>query len=147
MVVTRVVDGEGIEKADGGGASGPSIVRLRLTWADGQFNDEQPETAIAKTEILTKNPKFPLVQRLWFAKNKFYQVELQANERNFYHVNGKKAVANGYSMPKTYVSLRSHDAIKRPTDNQIIFWDKRVDFNTCNIMEDMSGFKSPPQRK
>ena len=95
MVVTRVVDGEGIEKADGGGASGPSIVRLRLTWADGQFNDEQPETSIAKTEILTKNPKFPLVQRLWFAKNKFYQVERLANERTFYHVNGKTAVANG----------------------------------------------------
>ena len=41
-----------IFKPDGGGASGPSIVRLRLTWADGQFSETQPETCILKTEVI-----------------------------------------------------------------------------------------------
>ena len=118
----------GVEKPDGGGASGPSIVRLRLTWADGQFSETQPETCILKTEDNSKDPKFDLGVRVLFQFSKFIPVELQANECLWYKENSKLVTEKGYRMPKCYAAVASHDTIKIPSFNKMVFFDARQKF-------------------
>lgn len=137
---------KGVFKEDGGGASGPSIVRLRLVWKDGKFNEKQPESAVLKTESNVKLRKSPFTTRLWLASNKDYPIERQAKEWAFYSTNYKDCVANGYKMPKTYCAVRSHNKIKIPGSKAIVFFDRRVNFKTCNVMEDILHHKSPPQQ-
>ena len=137
---------KGVFKEDGGGASGPSIVRLLLTWADGKFTEEQPETCVLKTEDNMKNPPYPMITRYVFHLCEWIPVELQANECNWYGLNAQIAREYGYSMPKTYCAIRSHHKIKRPSGRQITFRDARQNFRTCVIMEDMNDYSSPPQQ-
>ncbi len=137
---------EGVFKEDGGGASGPNIVRLVLTWKDGKFSEEQPETCVLKTEDNMKNPPYPMITRYVFHVCNFTQIELQANECNWYGLNSKAAVENGYSMPKTFCAVRSHHKIKRPNGRQLTFRDARQNFRTCIVMEDMKNYRSPPQQ-
>ena len=137
---------EGVFKEDGGGASGPSIIRLRLTWSDGKFTDEHPESCVLKTEDNLKDPAFPMITRLLMQACQFIMVEMQANEANWYAINHKIAVDKGYSMPKTYCAVRSHHKIKVPSGRQFVMRDSRQNFRTCIIMEDMKDYKSPPQQ-
>ena len=138
---------EGVFKEDGGGASGPNIVRLVLTWKDGKFSEEQPESCVLKTEDNMKNAPYPMITRYVFHVCNFTQVELQANECNWYKINSNVALENGYSMPKTYCAVRSHHKIKRPSMRQLTFRDSRQNFRTCIIMEDMKNHRSPPQQQ
>ena len=138
---------EGVYKEDGGGASGPNIVRVLLTWKDGKYNDDQPESCVLKSENNLIVPKEPFATRLIRNICDFISVELQANEQNWYRVNSKIAVENGYSMPRVYCTVRSHNLVKRPNARQLVVRDSRQNFRTCTVMEDLKNYKSPPQQK
>ena len=66
--------------------------------------------------------------RVLFQFSKFIPVELQANECLWYKENSKLVTEKGYRMPKCYAAVASHDTIKIPSFNKMVFFDARQKF-------------------
>ena len=63
-----------------------------------------------------------------FSSEIFIPVELQANECLWYKENSKLVTEKGYRMPKCYAAVASHDTIKIPSFNKMVFFDARQKF-------------------
>lgn len=136
----------GVEKPDGGGASGPAIKRLKLRWSAGGGVAARPATSLVKVSNHQTEHQQPMIMRLIFSLARFYFPELNANELLWYGHNCKAAVANGYSMPKCYAAVATHEEVRRPNDLEFVLCDRRVPFRTLLVLEDAGAeFKSPPQ--
>lgn len=147
----------GVEKADGGGASGPSIKRLKLKWKPGAIappgpagssgEKKPPESVVIKlSNHETEEPPGSMIIRYILAASRFHFPELNANECAWYEQNCKAAVESGYSIVKCYKALATHAKLRRPSDLAVTVCDRRVPYRTMLIMEDIGAdFKSPPQ--
>jgi hypothetical protein len=132
----------GVLKQDGGGASGPSIVRVALTWKAGTSG---PASAVLKISNNATEPALPLKTRALLVLTKLYPTELNANELLWYTSNCSAAVANGYAMPRCYAAACSFPGVKRAGNLSIVLGDGRSDFGTVLVLEDLAGFRSHAQ--
>ena len=135
----------GVEKADGGGASGPAIVRLVLQWA-GDATGETPATAVLKISDNKQDPHQPMLVRAVCALAGFHPAELNANEWIWYANNSAEARQNGYTLPKCYAAVASHSVCKKPGMVGTIVFDRRIPYRTVLVLEDLSEYKSYPQQ-
>lgn len=144
----------GVHKSDGGGASGPSICRLKLTWKASKNQEEsparrltilqsqRPATAVLKLTDNLVEPAQPLKTRALLALSGIFMTELNANEVVWYTNNCRDAVANGYKMPICYVAACSNKMVRRPGVLATTLFDRRINYRTILILEDITEHKS-----
>jgi hypothetical protein len=138
-VVAFTLSGEARE--DGGGLSGPQIVRLKLAYAGGA-GPEQMVVKFGNWFDKQQMPAWPLKTRLIQAIGNLRLEDQFRSEIKFYrdiwpHI-------NGVLLPKVYYAAIA-DIPNVKTWSYVLF-DKRTRLRFCVLMEDLAGHQFTPVR-
>ena len=137
-----VEDSKGVERKDGGGASGSNLVRLLLKWKTNSNN--QPSSVICKTSNLQDIPRAPSL----FIRVIQYLLDVNLiwmlhNEYDFF-VSAKIDIAAKFDIhiPHVYVALQVPSPVPTADWFSQTLMDSRPEYRTLLIIEDFPHLKS-----
>ena len=127
---------EGVEREDGGGISGASLAKIYF---------ESGDAAIPKNAIVKINDTDSLKSKRFFVRllGVMFGIDLNifnANEAIVYDRARKVFDDANVRIPKTYLTLSSHDLAAAPKNNPLLFlfFDFRCSYRTFIFCEDVS---------